>query len=68
VSDILDSDHLAVMFSILRPVRTREDLEPVEKLKAGRGFKVSPLNSYLKKSIRILVMKLIKRHVTLQSL
>jgi hypothetical protein len=32
VSDILDSDHLPIMFSILDPVRTREASVPVEKL------------------------------------
>jgi hypothetical protein len=32
VTDILDSNHLPIMFSILDPVRTREVLGPVEKL------------------------------------
>jgi hypothetical protein len=49
VSDILDSDHLAVIFSTLSPVGTREALIPVEKLKTGSGFKASPMNSYLQK-------------------
>jgi hypothetical protein len=31
VMDILDSDHLTIMFSIMDPVRTRESLDPVEK-------------------------------------
>jgi hypothetical protein len=31
VTDILDSDYLPIMFSILDPVRTRETLNPVEK-------------------------------------
>jgi hypothetical protein len=31
VADIIDSDHLPIMFSILDPVRTREALDPVEK-------------------------------------
>jgi hypothetical protein len=68
VSDILDSDHLPVMFSILSPVRTRKALDPVEKLQTGSGFKASSLNSYLQKSIFTLLMKLMKRHVTLQPL
>jgi hypothetical protein len=33
VTNILDSDHLSIMLSILDPVRMRETLEPVEKLK-----------------------------------
>jgi hypothetical protein len=32
VTEILDSDHLPITFSILDPVRTREALDPVEKL------------------------------------
>jgi hypothetical protein len=32
VSDILDSDHLPIMFSILDPVKTKEILDPVKKL------------------------------------
>jgi hypothetical protein len=38
VTDILDSDHLPVMFSNLNPVRTREALYPVEKLKDWERF------------------------------
>jgi hypothetical protein len=33
VTDILDSDHLPIMFSILNPARTREALDPIEKKK-----------------------------------
>jgi hypothetical protein len=32
VTDILDSNHLPIMFSILDPVRIRQALDPVEKL------------------------------------
>jgi hypothetical protein len=32
VTDILDSDHLPIKFSILDPVRTKEALDPVERL------------------------------------
>jgi hypothetical protein len=32
VTDVLDSDRLPIMFSILDPVRKREALDPVEKL------------------------------------
>jgi hypothetical protein len=32
ITDILDSDHLPVMFSVMDPVRTREALDPGEKL------------------------------------
>jgi hypothetical protein len=33
VTDILDSDHLPIMISILEPVRKREALDLVEKLR-----------------------------------
>jgi hypothetical protein len=33
VTDVLNSDHLPVMFNILDPLRTRESLDPVEKLR-----------------------------------
>jgi hypothetical protein len=33
VTDILNSAHLPIMFSILDPVRTKEDLHPVEKFR-----------------------------------
>jgi hypothetical protein len=32
VTDILDSDHLPIIFNILNPVRKKEALNPVEKL------------------------------------
>jgi hypothetical protein len=32
VNDILDSDHLPIMFNTVDPVRTKEALDPVEKL------------------------------------
>jgi hypothetical protein len=38
VSDILNSDHLPIMSSILGPVTTRETLDPVEKLTAWELF------------------------------
>jgi hypothetical protein len=37
-TDILNSDHLPIMFSILDPVKMREALDPVEKL---TGWEVS---------------------------
>jgi hypothetical protein len=38
VTDIPDSDHLPIIFSILDPVRMREVLEPVEKLRDWELF------------------------------
>jgi hypothetical protein len=38
VTDILDSDHLPIIFSILEPVRMREALDPVEKLTDWEQF------------------------------
>jgi hypothetical protein len=38
VTDILDSDNLPIMFSILNPARTREALDPVEKLREWQVF------------------------------
>jgi hypothetical protein len=37
-TDILDSDHLPITFSILDPVGTREALHPVEKLRDWELF------------------------------
>jgi hypothetical protein len=39
VSDILDSDHLPIMFHILDHVRTKQISEPLENLQIGSGFK-----------------------------
>jgi hypothetical protein len=38
VSDILDSDHLPVVFHILGPVKTRNISEPVEKFTNWERF------------------------------
>jgi hypothetical protein len=38
VTDILDSDHLPIMFTILDPVRRREALNPVETLTDWKLF------------------------------
>jgi hypothetical protein len=38
VADIINSDHLPVMFIILDPVRTRKALDPVEKLRDWELF------------------------------
>jgi hypothetical protein len=40
VIDNLDSDHLPIIFSILDPVRTREALDPVEKLTDWELFQI----------------------------
>lgn len=45
ITDILDLDHLPIMISILDPVRTKEALDPIEKLTDWELFKASPLNS-----------------------
>jgi hypothetical protein len=37
-TDILDPDHLPLTFSILGPGRTREDLDPFEKLRDWKLF------------------------------
>jgi hypothetical protein len=47
VTDIMDSQHLSVMFSILDPVRMRKALHPVEKLTDRELFQASALKSYL---------------------
>jgi hypothetical protein len=40
--DVLDSDHLLIMFSILDPAKAREVLVPVENLQTRSGFKSWP--------------------------
>jgi hypothetical protein len=44
VTNILHSDHLPVMFSILDPVRTREASDAVEKLRDWDVTEVSAVN------------------------
>jgi hypothetical protein len=67
-TDIPDSDHIPITFSILGPVRTREALDPVEELTDWKLFQASPLNSYLQMSKFAFLMKLIKQHVPFQPL
>jgi hypothetical protein len=43
VSDILDSDHLPIIFCLLDPVKVRNLSKPIEKL-TGNSFKTLPLN------------------------
>jgi hypothetical protein len=50
------------MFSIRVCVRTREALDPVEKLTDWEFFQSPPLNSYLRISKFTLLMELIKQH------
>jgi hypothetical protein len=38
VTDILGSDHLPIMFSILHPVRRKESLDPVKKFRDWELF------------------------------
>jgi hypothetical protein len=45
-TDILDSDHMRIMFSIMDPVRTKETLDLVENWQTGSCFKASLLNWY----------------------
>jgi hypothetical protein len=53
VTDILDPDHLQIMFSILDPVRTREVLDPIEKLADWELFQSFALNPYVSPNIQI---------------
>jgi hypothetical protein len=57
VTDIIDSDHLPIMFNI-----------PLKNWQTGNSFKASILNSYLEISKFSLLMKLIKQRVILQHL
>jgi hypothetical protein len=43
VLDIIDSDHLRIMFCKLDHIKAREILDPVENSQTGSGFKASPL-------------------------
>jgi hypothetical protein len=43
VSDILDSDHLPIIFYLLEPVKVRNLQKPIEKI-TGNSFKKLPLN------------------------
>jgi hypothetical protein len=64
VTNILDSDHLPVMFSIRDHVRMREALDTDGRL--TDCFRSSSLNWYLQISKFTLLLKLIKQNVTLQ--
>jgi hypothetical protein len=44
VSDILDSDHLPVVFHILDRVKIKNLSESIKNSQIGIGFKASPLN------------------------
>jgi hypothetical protein len=46
VSDILDSDHLPIMFHILDHVRTKQISEPLENFTDWSGFKAWPQIEY----------------------
>jgi hypothetical protein len=43
VLDIMDSDHLPIMYCILDHIKAREILDPVEKFTDWERFKASPL-------------------------
>jgi hypothetical protein len=60
-------DHLP-MFSILDPVRTREALNPAEKLTSWELFQSFASEFILQISTSTLLIKLIKQHMTLRPL
>jgi hypothetical protein len=44
VSDMLDSDHLPIIFHLLDHIRSRNLSDPVDKLQIENGFNAWPLN------------------------
>jgi hypothetical protein len=61
VTDILYSDHLPIMFSILDPVRTMEVSDPAEKIRDWELLQSLAYEPYFQISKFTLLMKLLKQ-------